>query len=32
MISTSYLYAICFKYNISADYLLGRTNSPENFQ
>ena len=27
LISTSHLYMICRKYNISADYLLGKTNS-----
>ncbi len=29
LITTSFLYAICKKYNISADYLLGRTNTPK---
>lgn len=28
-ISTSHLFAICKSYNISADYLLGKTNSPK---
>ncbi len=28
-IATSFLYTICKKYNISADYLLGRTNDPK---
>ncbi len=28
LISTSFLYAICKKYSISADYLLGRINEP----
>ena len=31
-IATSYLYAICKKYNISADYLLGKTNMPKFIQ
>jgi transcriptional regulator with XRE-family HTH domain len=30
LVSTSFLYYICKKYNISADYLLGRVNSPKN--
>lgn len=30
IISTNYLYSICKKYHISADYLLGRTDSPKN--
>lgn len=29
IIATPFLYEICKKYNISADYLLGRTNSPK---
>ena len=29
LIGTPFLYAICKKYNISADYLLGRTDSPK---
>jgi len=29
LISTSFLYAICKKYNISADYLLGKTDYPK---
>lgn len=29
LISTSFLYNICQKYNISADYLLGKINSPK---
>lgn len=28
LIATPFLYAICKKYNISADYLLGRTDNP----
>ena len=28
-ISTTYLYAICKKYNISADYLLGKIDNPK---
>ena len=28
-ISTPFLYTICKKYNISADYLLGKTNDPK---
>ena len=28
-IATSYLYTICKKYSISADYLLGKTNYPK---
>ena len=30
LIGTPFLYMICSKYNISADYLLGRTNEPKN--
>lgn len=30
LISTAFLYTICKKYNISADYLLGKTNNPQN--
>ncbi len=30
-IATPFLYEICKKYNISADYLLGRTNEPKYF-
>ena len=29
LISTPFLYTICKKYNVSADYLLGKTNSPK---
>lgn len=29
IISTNYLYTICKKYNISADYLLGKIDSPK---
>ncbi len=29
IISTNYLYEICKKYNISADYLLGRIDNPK---
>ena len=29
IISTTYLFAICKKYNISADYLLGKIDSPK---
>ena len=29
LIATPFLYTICKKYNISADYLLGRTNDPK---
>jgi len=29
IIPTIYLYTICKKYNISADYLLGKTNEPK---
>ncbi len=29
LIATPFLYTICKKYNISADYLLGRINSPK---
>ena len=32
LISTTYLYNICYKYNISADYLLGRIDYPKNFK
>lgn len=32
LISTSFLYDICKKYNISADYLLGRINEPVNIK
>lgn len=28
IIATPYLYAICKKYKVSADYILGRTNAP----
>lgn len=28
-IATPFLYTICKKYNVSADYLLGRTNDPK---
>ncbi len=31
LIATPFLYTICKKYNISADYLLGRTNEPKYF-
>ncbi len=30
LIGTPFLYMICSKYNISADYLLGRTDEPKN--
>ena len=30
LISTPFLYTICKTYNISADYLLGKINSPKN--
>lgn len=30
LISTAFLYTICKKYNISADYLLGKVNNPQN--
>ncbi len=30
IIATPFLYSICKNYNISADYLLGRTNEPKN--
>ncbi len=30
LILTSFLYAICKNYNISADYLLGKTDAPKN--
>ena len=29
LIATPFLYTICKKYHISADYLLGRTNEPK---
>ena len=29
ILSTNYLYAICKKYHISADYLLGKTDEPQ---
>lgn len=29
LIATPFLYTICQKYNISADYLLGKTNEPK---
>lgn len=29
LINIEYLYAICNKYNVSADYLLGRTDEPK---
>lgn len=29
LIATPFLYTICVKYNLSADYLLGRTNTPQ---
>lgn len=32
MLSTNYLYAICSKYKISADYLLARTDTPKKTQ
>ena len=32
IIATPYLYQICKKYNISADYLLGKTDSPKYFK
>ena len=32
LINTVYLYAICSKYKISADYLLGRTDNPKYFK
>lgn len=31
LIATPFLYTICKKYNISADYLLGKTNNPKYF-
>ncbi len=31
IIATPFLYTICKKYKISADYLLGKTNSPKSF-
>ena len=30
-IATSYLYYLCKKYNISADYLLGKINNPKKY-
>ena len=32
IIATPYLYMICKKYNISADYLLGKIDSPKNYK
>lgn len=32
MISTSHLYTICKKYKISADYLLGKTDTPKYYK
>ena len=32
LIATPFLYTICKKYNISADYLLGRVDSPKNLK
>ena len=32
LIGTPFLYTICSKYNISADYLLGRTDNPKVFK
>ncbi len=32
LIATPFLYTICSKYNISADYLLGRTDNPKVFK
>lgn len=32
LIVTSFLYSICKEYNISADYLLGKTNEPKYFK
>lgn len=32
IIATPFLYAICKKYNISADYLLGKTDEPKNYK
>ncbi len=29
LIATPFLYTICSKYNISADYLLGKIDSPK---
>ena len=29
VIATSFLYTICTRYNISADYLLGKINNPK---
>ena len=29
LIATPFLYTICFKYHVSADYLLGRVNEPK---
>ena len=31
IIATPFLYTICKKYNISADYLLGKINTPKYF-
>ena len=31
-LGTPFLYELCFKYNISADYLLGRIDYPKNFK
>ena len=31
LIATNYLYDICKKYNISADYLLGKIDTPKSF-
>ena len=31
IIATPFLYTICKKYSISADYLLGKTNEPKSF-
>jgi len=31
LLSTSFLYAICKKYHVSADYLLGKTDEPKYF-
>lgn len=31
IISTSFLYAICQKYNISADYLIGKNDNPKRY-
>lgn len=32
IIATQFLYTICKKYNISADYLLGKTDEPKYFE